>query len=115
MMHIFEEFDQTGLDALEAEDFCEFDGMLFRKASFTQDAIQKLIAQGIPAEIIQTRTNHQSLISYGGSMEQQRDAASRITTAWLKTVADMFPKLYPIVIVETSPKEVLVSIRAIAR
>jgi hypothetical protein len=114
-MHIFEDLDQEGLAALEAESFLEVEGMLFRKTAYNAVEINKLIEKGVATTDIQTRINHQSLISYGGSMEQQRKAATRITEAWLKRVTADFSMLYPTVIVETSPQEVLISIRAIAR
>ncbi len=115
MTYVFEEIDQDGLDTLEAENFLEFDGMIFRRSAYNPASVQKLMESGLDKAAIQLRVNHQSLISYGGSVGQQLNAANRIAAAWLKRAVKEFPNLYPTVIVESSPQEILISIRAVPR
>jgi hypothetical protein len=115
MTHTFEEIDYEGLEALKAVTFIEFDGMLFTQNAYDQPEIDALLSAGVDRAIIQYRRNHQSLISYVAEVEQQHKAGDLIRSAWLNRLVEEFPQLYPTVLIESSPDEVIISVRSVFR
>ncbi|MFZ0305881.1 MAG: hypothetical protein WAL75_24560 [Terracidiphilus sp.] len=115
MSYIFEEIDREGLEALQAEGFVKLREMLFRKSVYDPTKVEAQLAAGRDGATIQYQMNHQSLISYGGNIEQQRGAANLIASRWIERLAKEYPQLYPTVIVELTPDEVIISLRSVAR
>lgn len=114
-MYSFEEVDVDGLSALQSEEFIERDGMLFRKNAFDRSKVEEHLAQGVARSTIQIQMNHVSLISYGGAVDKQWRHAQEVTAAWLKRIEQDFPNLYPWIITEVSPAEVILSVRVVSR
>jgi hypothetical protein len=114
-MHSFEEIDLEGIDALRREDFIEREGMLFRRSAYDLRRIDESLAKGIAKATIQLQMNHQSLISYGGDHDQQLGFAKEVQAAWLERIEKQFPLLYPWIVIETSPSEVILSLRVVVR
>lgn len=114
-MHSFEEIDSEGLEALKAQKFIEYDGMLFRKNTFNISKVQQEITRSVPASTIQLQMNHLSLISYGGDVHHQRKRAQEIVSVWIERLWQEFPSLYPYISSEISVEEVILSVRAVRR
>jgi hypothetical protein len=115
LTHKFDEIDHAGLDFLANQEFVEYEGMVFRKSVFNKEAIDTSLAVGQSKSSIQLSLNHESLVTYGGSVPQQRAFAEIIQANWLERLSSQFPQLYPWVVVETSPLEVILSFRVIVR
>jgi hypothetical protein len=111
----FEDVDQEGLEFLENEQFIEYKDMVFRKSSYDREAIDALLSRSVPKATIQLQLNHQSLITYGSDIAQQKNAAGAIQMAWQQRLLERFPRLYPWVSVEFSPEEVIISLRVVVR
>jgi hypothetical protein len=114
-MHIFDAPDLEGVQALRCEEFVEHDGMLFRGSVYDQRRVSEALAKGVPEATLQFQMNHQSLISYAGDRAQQLRVADDVQADWLARIEKQFPGLYPWVMIEISPSEVILSLRAVRR
>jgi hypothetical protein len=114
-MDDFDRPDAEGVEALKYAEFAEYREMIFRKSVFDLAAIDRLIRTGVPAYTVQYQMNHESLSSYGSQIADQQRAAQEVREVWLRRLQTEFPDYHPWVLIETSPMEVLISLRVTRR
>ena len=107
--------DTEGIAALCEEHFVRYRNMLFLHSSFDEAAIDSALQRNLPEHQIQLERNHRDLITYAGTVSEQRKASESISTRWLERLASEFPDLYPRIAVELSNDDVVISLRASQR